>query len=53
MCHPKRCKTCDKITWAGCGRHVADVKASVPAAMWCPGHQDANNDGWLNRILGR
>ena len=57
MCYPKRCKTCSKTTWAGCGRHVADVKAAVPAGQWCGGHDDtstdANNDGWLRRILGR
>ena len=30
MCRPVRCKKCRKTTWAGCGRHVAAVKASVP-----------------------
>ncbi len=38
MCHPVQCKTCKKITWAGCGSHVAQVKAQVPADNWCPGH---------------
>ncbi|GAA1974617.1 hypothetical protein GCM10009798_39820 [Nocardioides panacihumi] len=53
MCHPTRCKTCGKTTWSGCGRHVADVKARVPADQWCPGHDDPSNDSWLRRILGR
>lgn len=53
MCHPKQCKTCKKITWAGCGQHVADVRASVPADMWCAGHQSTGNDTWLRRALGR
>ena len=50
MCHPKRCRTCGKTTWAGCGQHVAQVKARVPADQWCPGH---NNHSWLGRFLGR
>lgn len=54
MCHPKTCKTCGKTTWAGCGQHIADVKARVPADQWCPGHaNDATNGGWLSRLLGR
>ncbi|WP_414975417.1 hypothetical protein [Gordonia sp. (in: high G+C Gram-positive bacteria)] len=31
------CKTCGKTTWAGCGQHVATVKAGVPASQWCAG----------------
>ncbi|MER6871178.1 hypothetical protein ABT279_13635, partial [Amycolatopsis sp. NPDC000673] len=38
MCRPVSCRTCGKTTWAGCGQHVAQVKAAVPAAQWCPGH---------------
>ena len=55
MCRPVRCKTCrDKITWAGCGQHVAAVKASVPADQWCPGHPKAERTGGLlNRLLGK
>ena len=53
MCRPTTCKTCGKTTWAGCGNHIASVKATVPAAQWCGGHPDANNDSWLRRILGR
>jgi hypothetical protein len=53
MCRPTRCKTCGKTTWAGCGQHVADVKARVPAGQWCSGHPDPSNDSWLRRILGR
>lgn len=39
MCRPVRCRTCSKITWAGCGQHVASVKAQVPADQWCAGHE--------------
>jgi hypothetical protein len=53
MCRPTRCKSCGNITWAGCGKHVAQVKAAVPDDQWCPGHEDPDNDSWLRRILGR
>ncbi|MEI7055657.1 hypothetical protein WBG06_07555 [Nocardioides sp. CCNWLW239] len=55
MCRPVRCKKCTKTTWAGCGRHVAHVKASVPAGQWCAGHSvdpKDPNGSWLSRILG-
>ena len=38
MCRPVKCPTCSKTTWAGCGQHVAQVKAIVPASDWCGGH---------------
>ncbi|MGV9584463.1 hypothetical protein [Nocardia farcinica] len=38
MCQPIRCSTCGKITWTGCGQHVDQVRAQVPADQWCPGH---------------
>ncbi len=38
MCRPVRCKQCGKTTWAGCGMHVATVKASVAPIDWCGGH---------------
>ena len=54
MCRPTTCKTCGKTTWAGCGQHVADVKAMVPADQWCGGHQgEASSGGFLSRLLGR
>jgi hypothetical protein len=57
MCRPTRCRTCGKTTWAGCGSHVAQVRAAVPAAQWCAGHPDSSGrnsarGGWLSRILG-
>ena len=27
MCRAKRCPTCGKTTWAGCGQHINQVKA--------------------------
>jgi len=55
MCRPTRCKTCGKTTWAGCGQHVSQVKAAVPAGQWCPGHPKAERTGGglLSRLLGR
>lgn len=54
MCRPTSCRSCGKTTWAGCGMHVAQVKATVPADQWCAGHDDAGaGDGWFRRLLGR
>ncbi len=42
MCSPVTCRVCGKTTWSGCGQHVAQVKAMVPASQWCGGqHRDA------------
>jgi hypothetical protein len=35
MCYPVNCPECSKITWAGCGCHVEQVMATVPAAEQC------------------
>ena len=40
MCRAVTCKKCGKTTWAGCGQHVKQVMAGVPAAQRCPGHAD-------------
>ncbi|MFI6869255.1 hypothetical protein [Nocardia sp. NPDC050406] len=40
MCYPVTCRSCGKTTWDGCGEHVADVRATVPAQQWCEGHGD-------------
>jgi hypothetical protein len=55
MCRTVTCKTCAKTTWAGCGQHVAQVKAMVPADQWCPGHPKPDGEGgnWLSKLLGR
>ena len=53
MCRPVPCKTCGKTTWSGCGQHVANVKASVPAGQWCPGHPAPPARGSLAKLLGR
>ncbi|MGC4939850.1 hypothetical protein [Kribbella sp. DT2] len=56
MCRPTTCKTCGKTTWAGCGQHITQVKATVPADQWCPGHPKAERTGsnsFLSRLFGR
>lgn len=56
MCRPTTCRKCSKTTWAGCGQHVAQVKARVPAADWCPGHASDPSEpsgGFFSRLLGR
>ena len=44
MCRAVRCKTCGRTTWAGCGQHVGQVKAGVPAKDWCNGQHTAAED---------
>jgi hypothetical protein len=55
MCRPARCRTCGKTTWAGCGQHVDQVRASVATSDWCPGHsrpiEDSAQRGWLRRLV--
>lgn len=53
MCRPVPCKTCNKTTWAGCGQHVAAVKATVPADQWCPGHDTAARPTLIRRLFNR
>ena len=57
MCRPVRCRSCGKTTWAGCGRHVSQVLAGVPASRRCPGHASepaaAAGGGLLRKIFGR
>ncbi|HCA88087.1 MAG TPA: hypothetical protein DEQ61_23060 [Streptomyces sp.] len=63
MCRAVRCKICGKTTWAGCGQHIATVKAGVPAGQWCNGkHTPAekaaasgsgNGGGFFSKLFGR
>ncbi|HIZ97312.1 MAG TPA: hypothetical protein H9805_01895 [Candidatus Janibacter merdipullorum] len=42
MCKPVQCQTCGKTTWSGCGEHVAEVRAHVPADRWCTCPENAD-----------
>lgn len=55
MCSPVQCKQCGKTTWRGCGQHVAQVKAQVPAGQWCNGHpqEESASTGFFGKLLGR
>lgn len=35
MCSAATCRRCGKTTWAGCGQHVKQVMAGVPAKQRC------------------
>jgi hypothetical protein len=41
MCRAVRCRTCGKITWAGCGDHADEVMSEIPPAERCLGHDAA------------
>lgn len=61
MCRAVTCKKCGKTTWAGCGQHVKQVMADVPAPQRCAGHANdsaasdppASGSGWLRKRLRR
>jgi hypothetical protein len=53
MCHPAVCHTCGKTTWDGCGLHIAEVRAQVPADQWCPGHEGDPPRGLVARLFRR
>lgn len=56
MCSPVQCKKCGKTTWRGCGQHVDQVKAQVPASQWCNGHADepsTSGGGFFSKLIGR
>ncbi len=53
MCRAVKCRTCGKTTWAGCGQHVAQVKASVKPSDWCSGHAAGpKQGGFFSRLVG-
>ena len=58
MCRAVKCKTCGKTTWAGCGKHIDQVRRSVPAGQWCSGHSTSaqaksDSPGLLSRLFKR
>lgn len=52
MCRPVKCRVCGKTTWAGCGKHIAQVKAQVPPSQWCDGHKGQSKSGFFSRLFG-
>jgi hypothetical protein len=59
MCRPVTCRKCGKTTWAGCGQHVSQVLAAVPASQRCacrasgPAAGDPAGGAWLRGLFGR
>lgn len=54
MCRRVVCRTCSKLTYAGCGMHVDQVLAGVPKSNRCDCSKDARKaNGWLGRLFGR
>lgn len=35
MCHQRKCGTCGKPTWFGCGKHIDSALEGVPNADRC------------------
>lgn len=35
MCSPALCSSCGKVTWSGCGQHIEEALAGVPADQRC------------------
>jgi hypothetical protein len=62
MCRQVTCKKCGGTTWAGCGQHVKQVMAGVPASKQCTcstatGKTEEKftkslTSGWLSKIFG-
>ena len=40
MCMPTVCRSCQKITYSGCGTHVDEVVAGVPQEQRCECEDD-------------
>ncbi len=54
MCRPVNCRSCGKTTWAGCGQHVEQVRAAVPAHRWCTcGHDEPGRPGLFASLFRR
>ena len=53
MCQPAVCKQCAKVTWRGCGMHVEQVMAGVPASNRCSCERtSAGGSGVLSALKG-
>lgn len=55
MCRRTTCRSCGKVSWAGCGQHVEQVLAGVPKNQRCscpPGTKPAGGS-WFSRLFGR
>jgi hypothetical protein len=53
MCQQVTCRTCGRPTWTGCGQHIEQALAGVPAAKRCQGHDDQQTRGFFASLFGR
>ncbi len=58
MCSPATCPRCGKTTWTGCGNHIEQALAGVPAAQRCScdsaaSANGASEAGIFGRMFGR
>jgi hypothetical protein len=59
MCSRVKCGTCQKFTWSGCGEHVEQALAGVPADQLCTCGPNAkkssgeSGDSIFARLFGR
>ncbi|GHH69407.1 hypothetical protein GCM10018781_27860 [Kitasatospora indigofera] len=54
MCRRTTCRTCKKITYAGCGMHVDQVLAGVSTADRCDCAKSGKSGGFsLRKLFGR
>ncbi|WP_395296456.1 hypothetical protein ACF9IK_25675 [Kitasatospora hibisci] len=53
MCRRTTCRSCGKVTYAGCGMHVDQVLAGVRKEDRCNCDRSAAKGGFLARLLGR
>ena len=57
MCRQTMCKSCKKITWAGCGQHIEQALAGVPKENRCTCDRNAKPEStssasFINRLFG-
>lgn len=56
MCYPVQCAECGKTGWGGCGSHVDQVMAGVPAHKRCtcePAPAGTGGGRFFRSLFGR
>jgi hypothetical protein len=54
MCHQIICSRCDQPTWTGCGRHIEQALANIPADERCSCDRPAPSGAkFFGRLIGR
>jgi len=58
MCQRVQCSTCNKPTYAGCGRHVEQVLGNVPKEQRCKCREERAAQGkgepsFFDRLFGK